>query len=920
MAKTKKKFIIIDGNALLHRAWHALPPLTTKDGTLVNAVYGFASIMLTIIKELKPDYGVVAFDPPGGTFRHAAYKEYKATREKQPDELYEQIPLVKEVAEGFGFHIEERAGYEADDVIGTLAAKAAGHGLETIIVTGDMDALQLVDENTMVYTIKRGINDTITYDVAGVREKHGFGPEKVVVYKALAGDSSDNIPGVAGVGEKTAKELLENFDTLDEIYAYMEKHPADSAGKEGGKIKESVKKKLLASKDNAYLSRDLATIACDIDMRFSLKDIAVAPAHQQDLLEMFRKFEFRSLVSRAQEVFGGYAPKDAKGQGSLFSAGASEVGEHFKIREGYHLVDSKSAVALLLKKLEGAQAVAVDTETDSLGALTAGLLGISLAWKSGEAYYITAPYANKLKDMLENPGIKKFGHNIKYDLEVFHRAGIALSPLSFDSMIASYLLHPTGRSHSLDNLTFIEFRHQMVPISDLIGPRGKNQLSMADVPVDRVADYASEDADYTLQLSLKFGAEIESEGLGTVMRDIEIPLVPVLASMEEAGVKIDSVFLNDMSKTLGRDIAKLEKNIYRATGTEFNVASPLQLKEVLFGTLGLSTKGIGKTKTGFSTAAGQLEKMLDAHPVIPLIMEHRELSKLKNTYLDALPKLVNKETGRVHTSFNQTVASTGRLSSSDPNLQNIPMRTELGRSIRKAFIADRGNMLLAADYSQIELRVAADLSGDKRLLEIFKQGKDIHTATAAFVHQIPESRVTPEIRRTAKEVNFGILYGMGARGLSQRTGMPYKRAEEFIEKYFEEFKGVRDFIEVNIALARSRGFVETKFGRRLAVPDINSGVAQVRAGAERLATNMPIQGTAADIIKMAMIAIHADLQKVSPKGRMLMQVHDELVFEVPARDANRVSQFVRETMESVAKLRVPLVAEVHSGKNWQEAH
>ena len=911
MAKHEKKFIIIDGNALLHRAWHALPPLTTSDGKMVNAVYGFASIMLNIIKELAPDYGVVAFDPPGGTFRHEVFKEYKATREKQPDELYEQIPLIKEVAKDFGFHIEEVAGYEADDVIGTLARKASKHDLKTVIVTGDMDALQLVDENTVVYTIKRGINDTITYDVAAVREKHGFGPEKVIEYKALAGDSSDNIPGVAGVGEKTAKELLADFDSIDEIYEHLEKG--------GKKIKETVAKKLLASKDNAFLSRNLATIAQDINMKFSLKDISVAPAHEQDLLELFRKLEFRSLVSRAQEVFGGYSSKSAKGQGSLFSKGAS-VDEDFEIREGYHLVNSKDAVSSLLKKLDDVRALAVDTETDELGALTSNLLGASLAWKPGEAYYVTAPYVKELKGVLEDAGVKKFGHNIKYDLEVLRRAGIDLGPLSFDSMIASYLLHPTGRSHSLDNLAFVEFRHQMVPILDLIGPAGKNQLSMADVALDRVADYASEDADFTLRLSLKLAKELQSEGLDGLMRDIEMPLVRVLASIEEAGVKIDSKFLGEMSKQLGSDIVKLEKKIFKATGQEFNVASPLQLKEVLFGKLGLSTKGIGKTKTGFSTAAGQLEKMIDAHPVIPLILEHRELSKLKNTYLDALPRLVNKETGRVHTSFNQTVASTGRLSSSDPNLQNIPMRSELGRSIRKAFIAERGNVLLSADYSQIELRVAADLSGDKRLNEIFKEGKDVHTSTAAFVHQIPESKVTPEIRRTAKEVNFGILYGMGARGLSQRTGMPFGRAQEFIEKYFEEFSGVRDYIEENIALARTRGFVETKFGRRLRIPDIDSGMAQVRAAAERLATNMPIQGTAADIMKMAMIAIHADLPKVSAGSRMLMQVHDELVFEAPAKDAKRVSEFVRETMESAAKLRVPLVAEVHSGKNWQEAH
>jgi len=472
----------------------------------------------------------------------------------------------------------------------------------------------------------------------------------------------------------------------------------------------------------------------------------------------------------------------------------------------------------------------------------------------------------------------------------------------------------------LDNLAFAELRHQMLPIADLIGPKGKKQLSLADIDTEKVADYAAEDADYTLQLTQKLAKEVESEGFLQLMRDIEMPLIPVLAQMEENGVKIDAQILSSMAKTVGASIARLEKKIYKESGEEFNVASPKQLKEILFDKLNISTKGIGKTKTGFSTAAGQLEKMRDAHPIIPLIMEHRELSKLKNTYLDALPELVNSKTGRVHTNFNQTRTSTGRLSSSDPNLQNIPMRTELGRSIRKAFVPEKGNILIAADYSQIELRVAADLSQDKKLIEIFEQGKDIHTSTASFVHNISEDKVTPEIRRTAKAVNFGVLYGMGAHGLAQGTGMSHSRAKEFIDKYFESFSGVAEFIENNIEMARAQGYVETKFGRRLQLSDINSGVQQIRAAAERLATNMPIQGTAADIMKMAMIAVHEGLAKISPDAKMIMQVHDELVLEVPKNDAERVSRFVQEEMESVAKLKVPVIVDIQTGKNWQEAH
>jgi DNA polymerase I len=945
MAKSDKKFIIIDGNAMLHRAWHALPPLTTKDGKLVNAVFGFASIMLNIVKELKPDYGIVTFDPPGKTFRHEIYKEYKATRQKQPDELYAQIPMVKEVAVDFGFSIEEKENYEADDVIGTLSKKANKHNLKTIIVTGDMDALQLVNKDTVVYTIKRGINDTVTYDISAVKEKHGFGPEKVIEYKALAGDSSDNIPGVAGVGDKTAKELLSKFDNVEDIYDYIEKvqNTKDKVQNEEGKkkreevqdsrfkvqneegkgkekIKETVIKKLEKNKENAFLSKELATIKCDMDIDFNLKDLEVRPAKQDDLLELFRKFEFRSLIPKAQQIFGVYTARETDGQESLFSGGSTNSDKDFKIRKGYELIDTKKKAKDLVKKLENVKALAIDTETDSLGALTANMLGFSLSEKAGVAYYVLVDFVKEFKDILENEAIEKFGHNIKYEIGVFNKVGIKLAPITFDSMIASYLLHPTGRSHSLDNLSFIELRHQMVPITDLIGPKGKNQLSLESVNIQKVADYAAEDADYTLQLTQKLSKELETESFMALMCDIEMPLVGVLASMEENGIKIDAKFLLDMSKKVGSSIAKIEKKIYKHAGEEFNVASPKQLKEILFEKLNISTKGIGKTKTGYSTAAGQLEKMLEAHPIIPLIMEHREYSKLKNTYLDALPELINKKTGRIHTSFNQTRTSTGRLSSSDPNLQNIPIRTELGREIRKAFVPEKGNVLISADYSQIELRVAADISNDKKLIEIFKQGKDIHVSTAAFVHNIPESKVTPSMRRSAKAVNFGVLYGMGARGLAQGTGMTYDKAKEFIDKYFESFSGVEKFIEENTEMARALGYVETKFNRRLQLPDINSGVGQIQAAAERLATNMPIQGTAADIMKMAMIAIHNGLNKISPKAKMIMQVHDELVFEVPEKDEQKVSKFVKEEMESVVKLKVPVVAEVSAGKDWQEAH
>ncbi len=919
MTGSQKKFIIIDGHALLHRAWHALPPLTTKDGQLVNAVYGFTSILLNIIKELKPEYGAVAFDPPGKTFRHATYKEYKATREKQPDELYAQIPLIKQVASDFGFRLEEHAGWEADDVLGTLTARACDEdkNIKVIIVTGDMDALQLVNKQTSVYTLKKGISEAVTYDRPAVLERYGFGPEKVVEYKSLAGDSSDNIPGVPGVGEKTAKDLLAKFDSLDEIYEYLSKGG-------GNKIKETLGKKLLDNKKSAYLSHDLATINRDVKIKFKLEDFALKPADKTKLFETFRKLEFRTLLNRAQIVLGGLPANNkdsaAGKQQGLFGSTTIIADEDFAIRPGYHLIDTQAKAEALKKKLQGVKALAVDTETDSLGALTSNLVGLSLAARPGEAYYITANLAPVFVSILADKDIKKYGHNIKYDIEVFHRAGLKIENIAFDSMIASYLLHPASRSHSLDSLAFVELKHQMVPIESLIGPKGKKQISIAQAPVDRVADYAAEDADFTLRLVEKFETQLKKEKLNKLFTAIEMPLVPVLVKMEEAGVKIDSVFLQKMSKEAGQTIATLEKNIFKLAGMTFNVNSPLQLKEVLFGKLKLSTQGVGKTKTGFSTAVDELEKLAARHPIIKFIMQHRELAKLKNTYLDALPELINKTTGRVHTSYNQTVASTGRLSSNEPNLQNIPIRTELGREIRKAFIAEKGNVLISADYSQIELRVAADLSGDKKLMEIFKAGKDIHASTAAFMHQLPESKITPELRRTAKEVNFGVLYGMGPHGLSQRTGMPYNRAKEFIDRYFATFIGLKNYLEEVKALARTLGYVETKYGRRLQLPDINSGVAQIKATAERLATNMPIQGTAADIIKMAMIAIHAGLPKVSPRAKMLLQVHDELVFEAPEADVKKVSAFIKNAMEEAVSLNVPVVAEVHSGKNWQEAH
>lgn len=901
----KDKFVIIDGNALIHRAFHAMPPLATKDGRMVNAAYGFTTILMRVMKELKPKYIVTTFDLPKPTFRHEVYKEYKAHREKQADELYDQIPITKDIVDAFNIPIYEVEGFEADDVIGTIAAQLTKQdSIDTYIVTGDMDILQLVGDSTFVYAPKRSIADIVIYDERAVKERYdGLDSDQLIDYKALRGDPSDNIPGVRGIGDKTAIALLKEFPTLDELYAGFENSST---------IKPRIKNLLTEHKDDAYLSQNLATIRLDVPIEFSLGDSKFTGVDQEQIVPIFQDLEFKSLLPKILEL-----------EKSLEVIGLEKV-EKPATSDRYHLVNDEKSLESFLTQLKKQTQVAFDTETSGLDPWNSEMIGVSFSWKDEEAYFLHWPAIKdldvvaELKEFFINDKVLKIAHNAKFDVGVLLHAEIIVNAPIYDTMLAAYVLHPGERGLKLDYLVFKEFGHQMIPIEDLLGKKGKNQLTMLDVEINQLSQYACEDADFTWRLYKRLHEYIEKEKFEKLLEDIELPLIPVLVAMEKNGVKIDDEFLNNFNKELTKDITKIEKDIYEQAGEEFNIASPKQLKVILFEKLDIPTDGLKRTKTGVSTAAPELEKMKLLHPIVEMITSFRELAKLRSTYVEALPKLILESTGRVHTSFNQTITATGRLSSSDPNLQNIPIRTELGRKIRKAFVAEPGNVLVAADYSQIELRVVAHLSGDERMIETFASGGDIHKTTASFVFDVPLDEVTKDMRRSAKEVNFGVLYGMGSYGLSQRTGLSRGEAKEFIEKYFAQYPKMKKYTESLIEQAHNKGFVETLFGRRRYLPDVNSSMALVRNAAERAAVNLPVQGTSADIMKLAMISVYDALAEKYPETKLMMQVHDELVLEVPEKDLEAVSKLVKDLMEGVVELEIPIDVEVKTGFNWGE--
>lgn len=943
MSKNKQKILIIDGNALIHRSFHALPTtMKTKSGEVVNAVFGFASVLIKTIRDFNPEYVVLTLDKKGPTFRHEKYKEYKATRVKAADELYMQIPRVKELVKAFNIPIYEMSGFEADDLIGTIAKKEEAAGIENIVVTGDMDLLQLIDDGTKVYKLGRGIADGTLFNKELTKDKYGINPDQVVDYKALRGDASDNIPGVPGVGEKTAISLLSEYKTLDNLYRQITQNTQEVLEK----IKPRILNLLKEHKKDAFLSRELATIKCDVPIKFDLEETRFGNFDKEKVIKMFSELEFKSLVPRIKDLGGGASDK---GQGS--SDGLNKF-ERNKKEFNYILLNSDKEFNKFYGELKKQKEFTFDTETTSFDPLICRLLGISFSWKKGVAYYVnfdenkvdlkkdnnisTGPGLNlfnynskiaqgtqfrqdwikKLKVIFEDESVKKIAHNMKFDYRVMKNVGVNVVNIYFDTMIASYLFNPGTRQHGLDALTFNEFGFEKISKDDLLGS-GKDKITFAEAALEKLYLYSAEDADFTNRLYLKLKKKLKDEGVNDLLSKIEMPLVEVLSDMEENGIAINENFLGVMSNKLNSKIKWLEKRIHKMAGMDFNVRSTKQLKEVLFEKLKISVKGIKKTKTGISTAFDELEKLKDEHEIIGLIQEHRELAKLTSTYIDALPLLVCKKTGRIHTSFNQTVTATGRLSSTEPNLQNIPIKTELGKEIRKAFVAPKGSKLLAIDYSQIELRVAAHLSLDKEMIKAFKEGADIHTQTAALINHVDPRDVTPQMRRSAKAVNFGVLYGQGVHGLSKAVDINFFEAKNFIDDYFMTFPGIKKFIDETIEKTKKKGYVETMFARKRYLPDINSNTPMIKKAAERMAVNTPIQGTAADILKMAMIEIYKKI-KNSSDIKMLLQVHDELVFEIKNGKEKKYAGEIAEIMENIVKLKVPLVADVKIGDNWGE--
>jgi len=914
---SSKKLVLIDGHALAYRAFHALPAdMKTSRGELTNAVYGFTSMLLNVLRDERPAYIAVTFDK-GRTFRHDIYPDYKAHRAKMPDEMRSQMERVRQVVEALGIPIFEQDGYEADDLLGALAAQAEKQGVDTLIVTGDMDLLQLVDEHTRVLTSRWRFSDTVVYDLDGVGRRYGLSPTQLVDFKALVGDKSDNIPGVPGIGEKTAASLLKKYGTLEGIYEHLDEVPA------------RFRNKLVAGKEQAFLSYRLATIVRDAPVRLDLEACRVRAMGCGRVLQLFRELEFRSLVDRLPCPEGAVTV-GAPHQLSMFGEAPEEEEAP---RADYRVIDTQEALQQLVAQLEAAPAITFDTETTHTDPMRAELVGIALTETPERAAYIPlmAPaddpqlppdvVLGALRPLMGDPRRPKYAHNAKFDLAVLQLAGLKVAGLSFDTMIAEWLINPASKNLGLKNLAWARLGQRMTPITDLIG-KGKARVTMRQVPVARVGPYACADADTTHRLVAILEAELKEKQLWSLFTDVEMPLVPVLMAMEIAGMLLDVAFLKQMSGELAARLGELESHIHELVGYSFNVNSTQQLSDALFKTLGLPTQGLRRTKSGhFSTAAGVLERLRGQHPVIDLILEQRELTKLKSTYVDALPRLVNPRTGRLHTSFNQTGTVTGRISSSDPNLQNIPVRAPLGRRVRRAFIAASGWKLISADYSQVELRVMAHISGDDGLLSAFARDEDIHASTAAAILGVPLDEVTPQMRRLAKAVNFGLSYGQTAYGLAQATGLTQAEAEDFIQAYFERFPRVREYIDRTKVLATRQGYVETLLGRRRYFPELQPGSRaphNVRQAAERMAINAPIQGTAADIIKIAMIRLHRVLQERHLRARMILQVHDELIVEAPDDEVEGVASLMAEVMENAFELRAPLKVDLKVGQNWDE--
>lgn len=918
---------LLDGHALAYRAYFALTrgsssAFTTHAGEPTAGVFGFTSILLRLLEQDHPDYLAVTFDT-GKTFRDNLFPEYKGTRAKMPEDLRPQMDRIRQIVDAFNIPWLEMEGYEADDVLGSLARHLASEGFGVKIITGDRDLLQLVNERILVNLPGRTIADAKDYFAIDVVELFGVKPEQVVDYKALVGDKSDNIPGVAGIGEKTAATLLNTYGTLDDIYSHL------------SDISETVRKKLEVGKDNAYLSQKLATIITDLSVKLDL-DMARTEHFDPARVEaLFRDLEFRSLMGRLTALYPAYGKSNTKKQEqlSLFTH-STQATEPTSEQEGelaVHVVNDEHSLAEMVQALKSSKVISFDTETTSTDQMRADLVGISLAVDGNEGWYIPVGHQSELgkqlplkkvidalRDPLTDVHISKVGHNLKYDFVLLARNGLRPTPLTFDTMIAEWITNPTSHNLGLKNLAWVRLDFRMTEITELIGT-GKKQISMDQVPIEKAASYAAMDAIAVIRLLPGLQSELKVNSALKLFEEIEMPLIPVLADMEMTGIDLDIDFLKHMSNDLQTRLKELENIVYEHVGERFNINSTQQLSNAIFNRLKLVPPDrTRRTESGnYSTSAEVLEALQGKHPVVDLLLEYRELSKLKSTYLDALPEQVNPKTGRVHTSYNQAGSVTGRIASSDPNLQNIPIRTELGRQVRQAFIAAPGFTLLSVDYSQVELRIAAHMSNDQAMLAAFRAEQDIHTATAAAILGKTLDKVTKDERRHAKAINFGLLYGMSPYGLTRTSDLTLAEAEDFVEAYFQQFPGVKGYLDNMRRMAAKQGYVETLLGRRRYFPGLKSGGnQQTRAREEREAINAPIQGTAADIMKIAMARVSSALKGNQLSGNMLLQVHDELVLECPQKELKKTAQLVRKMMESAYNLVIPLKTEARHGHDW----
>ena len=1021
----RKKFVLVDGHAIIHRAFHAVPEdLSTSAGEPANATFGFTSMLMKALQEEKPDYIAMTFDRPSPTFRHKEFPQYKAQRPTLPDNMRPQFARIREMVQAFGIQIYEKDGFEADDILGTLSVQAQPLDVDTIIYTGDMDTLQLVNDHVMVKVAKRGISEVTEYDEAEVMHRYGFVPQKLPDFKGLVGDKSDNIPGVPGIGEKTASRLIAEYGDLEGILAHV------------AELKPKEQKLLGEWAEQARQSKFLATIVLDAPVQLDLEACRLTHVNSEKVLALFRELEFRTMVEKVRSLLRElgvstgpddpasstsaedetpahdmlvdeeedlqFAPPtgvvpilqpplppdedpdvamlpdsqvpDSPASSAALMATAVAVAEqegpeqlslfdievpHSEVVHKLHLpsagaelfpivveddqlapntstlvVDSEDALRVLVKSLTDAGAFALDTETTSEDPRRAALVGISCSMAPREAYYIPVGHGRtfddqepalqlplayvleKLRPVLEDEQVMKYMHNAKYDMALLKRHGIDVRGLAFDTMVGAYLAEPGRRGLGLKDQAFQRLNVVMTPIRDLIGS-GSKMITMDRVAVRKAADYAGADADMTLRLVASVRADLEKHNLLKLYNRIELPLIPVLMQMELHGVALDADFLRAFTEQLAEQLHILESSIYDAVGHQFNINSPKQLGDVLFGELKLPSGK--KTKTGYSVNADVIESLQGRHPVVDYLLNYRQLSKLKSTYADGLLSLMDETTGRVYTSFNQTIASSGRLSSSNPNLQNIPVRTELGRQIRRAFIADPSYVLLTADYSQIELRILAHITHEPRLVEAFSHNEDIHTITASSLFGVPVEQVTKDQRRLAKTVVYAVLYGQSAFGLSQVTGMSNSDAATFIKRYHETFPNIKVYVDSTLAQARTQRYVNTLYGRKRFIPDMRVLSHTERQALERESINMPIQGTNADLIKIAMLRLHHALKETHMKTRMILQVHDELVFEVPVEELERTRRLVKKEMEGVAQLAVPIKVEMKVGRNWYEA-